>query len=443
MTLRYFFNSDTKCQIDGSASHLIEFIAKNHPTQAQIDQFIASQRDAIDAKNYLVRLLRDGVVQKGVNGASTPIPSLPQLPVYVEPSHQTKPSRHKPPILTIFLAIAFFLVLVLPMGYMLNSFRRMDTRLQDNAEQRIEQAAAKLAGEINQWVEQKEHLLVLAASLPDIVSMAPERQKVVLQMLQQTYPWIHLAHILDLDGQNLARSDDSPSMLYADLPYFKAAKAGQHHQQYLVSRTNQTPSLVFSVPVRKDHRIVGVLASGVSIDTIEALIRKWRMGETGSAILLDRDDYRVIAHPMAQEVGSSYKERVSRSLRSKEKVELFEFAVDETSYIGYMAETKLGWIVIQIAQHELYAESILERRYVSLALGGTLLLLLMAIWLVHRWIALRITRITIGMDQILSGEDGSTHLALATKPNDQLGQLASMIIDLDKNQPKPVYGNGE
>ncbi len=435
---RYKYNPDANTQIDGYSIDLVQFIKRRSPTAKEIEQYIKQQPNSIKANNHLKRLIRERVIQIVPNGVSPPTTLLPGPPMK-RPSKQPENSKRQMNS-TVILFIAFLLVMAIPLAFSLNSFQLADKRLYDNTERHIELAAAKLAGEIDQWVDRNEHIIRLAAQLPDIISMAPERQRVVLQTIQDMHPWIYLVHTLNLKGKNVARSDDHLSMLFSDRKYFKASKAGQRYKQYVL-RTNKSPAVVFSMPVKKNDRVIGVLASGVSMAAVEALIKSWRTstGQTSSAVLLDRD-YQVIAHPVAQKIGTSYRDRISNSLASQEGEGLFEFNVKKKPYIGYLIETDIGWLIIQLAKRDLYADSILERQYASLWLGGALAIFALMIWFCHHWFTVRIAHITSGIRQILlNREFVNAELVLAARRRDQLGELAKLISEFGQDGTHKIF----
>lgn len=159
-----------------------------------------------------------------------------------------------------------------------------------------------IAGELEKGVEGWLHTnLAALQSLvwrPDMISMEPERQKPLLEMLETVYPSVYLASTTGPDGVNVARSDDVAAKDYSDRRWFQEVRDGAPVSlDVVIGRTSGAPALVVAVPIRNGtDALVGVGMFASTLDEIANQVHVGQVGETGVAYVVDAQG-KVVAHP--------------------------------------------------------------------------------------------------------------------------------------------------
>lgn len=204
------------------------------------------------------------------------------------------------------------IVVVLPllaaMGLML--IQQARRQLEVNAGQTLAKAEQSMGEQVLLWLDLRIAAIQNVANSPAIRSMDPDLQKPMLESTAVTYSDFFLISTLDLDGTNIARSDNEPGRDYSNEAWFqKVSTTGQPAYQPLAGRDIWKTDLVMAIPIRSaiDGPVLGYLVAHSSLDQISKRFQDTRLGEQGFAILVDEQN-RLLAHPdWAQEiVRSSY-----------------------------------------------------------------------------------------------------------------------------------------
>ncbi len=198
-------------------------------------------------------------------------------------------------LVTLVLAIVFPPLVVVPAVLVPSLFGE---HVRHDLDDRLASANRALASNTSLLMRLNIEILRQIVMLPDIVSMDPARQKPVLEAVVLAHPHIYLACTTDLNGFNVARSDDRPLLDYSDRLWFRAARDGSPVTiQTLVSRTTGEPAVVVSMPVKdQDGLIVGVALIGSDLMYLSREVATGRMGRTGVVYVVDRGGL-VVAHP--------------------------------------------------------------------------------------------------------------------------------------------------
>lgn len=194
------------------------------------------------------------------------------------------------------LLLAIVIPIVMFISINLDNQASVAIRLNNN---RMLQAQAELAAiNINQWVALNVAALKHLMSQPDIVSMQPERQKPMLVAFVNRFPHFYLVSTTDLNGQNIARSDELPLTNYADREWFRNAAAGNDVAfQTLIGRSSGVPSLVVSTPIRNTNgEIIGVGMFGTELPRLSTDILSHLSNTQTSVYVVDAQN-RLLVHP--------------------------------------------------------------------------------------------------------------------------------------------------
>ncbi|NJP06502.1 MAG: hypothetical protein HC837_13195 [Chloroflexaceae bacterium] len=201
------------------------------------------------------------------------------------------------------------LAIVMPLIIFLAIFlmHEASEQIEHETNEKIQFAHEALAVHTQTWLSLNVASLHQLLLHPDMVRMERSKQEPLLRNMILAHPHMYLASTVNLQGDNVARSDNEGMKAYGDRDWFQQARAGSPVVfQSLIGRTSAEPALVVSMPIRNaagDIVGVGMFASTLVnlSDQVEAL----RLLETGFAYVIDQHNMAV-AHPDLDTVQGLY-----------------------------------------------------------------------------------------------------------------------------------------
>ncbi len=193
--------------------------------------------------------------------------------------------------------------IALPLMIAVLSFLRIEAAesLTQAATERLDDNVRALKSNVSLWLDLNDRALQTLVSLPDVVSMDPEKHKTLVKAMAETYPHMYLVSTTTWEGQNVARSDALPLEDYGMEPWLRVARNARLGDPLTlvvsVDEARQQPVLVAARPIRNEMgTIMGVamFASTVA-DLAQEVLLAGQVGETGLAFIVD-DQNRVVAH---------------------------------------------------------------------------------------------------------------------------------------------------
>ena len=352
----------------------------------------------------------------------------------VEPSPKTR-SRFK----LRLLAKTNVALLILGLGPMLAfgvfTLAQQRETLSNEANQSMQATAEHISAQVDEWFDKNVRVLRALANMPSITAMQHDEQGRVLVAVKQAYPWMYLVHTIGLDGKNVARSDDLPLADYNDRQYFKDVINGDKDLSWetVLGKTSGKPSVLISVPIHANGRLVGVLAAGMTIEDTSRMVANWKAGTTGFAFLVDEKS-KVLAHPRNDFVLTQKRlvdHPMVKAFHSDSKPHLLEFADDGHDTLGYVQGNKSGWaVVVEQSQDELFAPLRSTVTLEALILAGAVLLV----------IAIGVAASRMLVRPIVAMTDSANHMSLGEldKPivargHDEISSLARSLERLRKS----------
>ncbi|MFZ5919384.1 MAG: GAF domain-containing protein [Chloroflexota bacterium] len=292
----------------------------------------------------------------------------------------TQRGRLQPRLTALILAVTVPVLLAV----VLLVSNRASALIRQDAETHLATVNRALASNVSVWLDLNVQVLNQLASLPDVVSMEAERQKPLLELMVAAHPHMYLASTTDLNGLNVARSDDASPKDYSDRLWQVEARNGRPVTfQTLVGRTSGQPALVVSVPIRDAAgATIGVAMFASDLDDIAHEVQASRLGESGFAYVIDALD-QAVAHPepsYAAELRdlSDYPPIVALRQGQRGRV-----AFDDEQgqpWQAYVETLANGWgVMVQQSEAEVLADlAPLRRLSWAVIGGGTVLLLALA-----------------------------------------------------------------
>jgi methyl-accepting chemotaxis protein len=332
--------------------------------------------------------------------------------------------------LTAKVILLMLLVSLVPGAiYFLISFKQTNERIMDETSRSGIQTSDILADEVNEWVDKNVRVLNTVAQLPTVESMDRASQEIVLRAVQKEYPWMYLVHTINLNGMNVARSDDSELMDYADRKYLKEIIEGKALSwQNVIGKTSQKPALVLAVPIKANGRLVGAMVSAMTLDAVSKIVTTLRHGQTGSVFLVDQDG-KVVVHRnptfIQEQKDLSKHPLVEAAQKNVKALVEFKDPINNVDSIGFARKTELKWtLALQQEKREAFAALSKAQTFAFLLLTITVISIVIIAYFASRAIVLPIRKLTEAANRISVGE-----LSVEiTKPSqDEIGDLADAI----------------
>lgn len=305
---------------------------------------------------------------------------------------------------------------------------RATTIIREDTQEKLALEVKGLKDSVSQWNEMNVLALQNLSRQPDMVSLDAKKQKPLLEQMVKTYKHLYISHTTDLNGTNIARSDNKPANKYPDRLWLKGAKAGNEiTYQTLIGKTSKKPSLCLSVPIRQQTKISGVAITCSVLDQIVEQVGSVSIGETGYALIVDNQG-RILAHPDASLTSGDdlvdFKDYppVQHLMTGNEGY--FTFTDDTgTEWVAHGNRLDNGWGVVILQQK---AEAFLAvRQFQQSAIAITVLLAIgisILTWLIASYLVKPIQELT---DASIELSEGKLDRTVDVTRQDELGILAS------------------
>ena len=288
------------------------------------------------------------------------------------------------------------------------NFVQSNARTKQDTEVLISQITKGLADQVDEWIDKNIRVLNTLARLDDIQSMRRDKQAPMLKAISEGYPWAYLVFTVNPSGENVARSDGKGLRNYGDRSYFKKVMSGRTLAwQTLIGKTSKKPALVLAVPIKRKGKLVGVLASAMTIDAISERVATWRRGTTGHAFLVDETG-KVVAHQISdyalEQKNLSSHPLVAHNMDDMSGTHYFKDEDGEAN-VGHIIKTKYGWgMAVQQSELEVFEALAKSQRLAYLLLGITVVVVSLVAFLLGRAIVVPIRRLTDVAERISKGE---------------------------------------
>jgi len=296
----------------------------------------------------------------------------------------------------------------------------------------LQQNNQSLAKNVSTWFELHARSAREMALLPDIISMDATLQKPTLLAISSTHPNLFLVQTADMNGINVARSDDAELNDYHDRAWFLGAKEGASvTSEALISRTIGKPALNIATPIfNESGKIVGVASIVSELSEISKEVVNIEEGQ-GITYIVDAKN-RVIAHP-----DSTYTENELRDLSTyppiaflnEGKVGQIAFTDEEgVSWIAYVDRLDNGWGVVAQQPEAVLLESVRQFQTTTgiLIVIGTVLMSALT-WFAIRRMLQPIGTLTSTVSAIAAGD---LNRKAEVKSQDEIGTLAATFNDM-------------
>ncbi|MCC0177497.1 HAMP domain-containing protein [Waterburya agarophytonicola K14] len=206
--------------------------------------------------------------------------------------------------LSLFKSLQFrlpFLVLlgVIPTTIIAIAFANSNASkiIRQETQENLALKAEALDENVSRWTQMNILSLKNLTLQPGVRSLDPQQQKPILETVTDTYEYIYLAHTADLNGLNIARSDDKPANNYSTRLWLKEVKAGNKmFLQTLIGKTSKKPTLCLAAPINKQTTLSAVAVICSVLEELTQQIGAVKFGKTGYGFIVDEQG-RILGHP--------------------------------------------------------------------------------------------------------------------------------------------------
>lgn len=162
--------------------------------------------------------------------------------------------------------------------------------------------AIQITNEIDRFIDDAKALTETLALTPAATSMDVGKIQELLILTQQKNPQFELIVVMDTSGMQIARTSGTLTNR-ADRNYFKGAIAGNTFiTDAYISAFTKAPTVTISAPIKdKSGKVIGVLASDISLKAIWEIAERTTIGSTGYIYVVDQSG-TLIAHQNKERV---------------------------------------------------------------------------------------------------------------------------------------------
>jgi GAF domain-containing protein/HAMP domain-containing protein len=330
-------------------------------------------------------------------------------------------------ILILIITITVLATVALVISY------RAGKSIETLQNQALQDTNNALSSDVSTWLKLNTQALIELTKLPDIMSMDPMQQRPALEAISSSYPGLFLIHTMDINGNDLARTDTSVLQSYGNQPWFQQARSGTFLTLDLaINPTTGKPALSIVAPIRDERGIViGVAAVTSELTEVSQEVLSVTAGRGSTAYLVDFNN-RVVAHP-----DPTYTTTELRDLSNYPPVAMMRLGArgqigftDENNqrWKAYVNVSDNGWgIIVQQPESSLLAPvRAFQGTAAILVLAGALIMF-MAAWFTIRRTLQPIADLTRTAAAIAAGD-----LEQTVKINsfDEVGTLAEAFNEM-------------
>lgn len=176
-----------------------------------------------------------------------------------------------------------------------------EVALRTERNQEVRQAAAEAArlasSEVESIVEGLRSLLIAVSAMPSVQALDKPNCDPALRVVATNVANIRTIFAMDLEGRVVCESMDTPTTAsFSDRNYFRQALLtdGFAVGTYTTSRISDTVVLPVAMPLKRDGKVVGVVATGVRLDWLQDRIAERGVAE-GNAITIADGEGTILA----------------------------------------------------------------------------------------------------------------------------------------------------
>lgn len=252
---------------------------------------------------------------------------------------------------------------------------------------------------------------------------------------------IYFPYFFKKDGKiEASNNDDYKTADYYQIPRKRGTET--IIEPYIEAETGNTLMTSLCVPVKENGRIIGVVGIDIFLKTLQELVSRIKIYETGYLSILSNDS-AYLAHPEAKRIGNSiletdkWAEPYTEAIKSGKGFNTESFSKTVDGYVKricvpiQIGDTQTPWAVLVNVPKKRVMATARSIMYTTILIGALSLLVLMAvIFFITRSITAPLIK---GVDfaQRMSSGDFTQKLDIDQK--DEIGMLADALNSMTSN----------
>ncbi|CAG0935253.1 Methyl-accepting chemotaxis protein McpH [Thermoflexales bacterium] len=298
--------------------------------------------------------------------------------------------------------------------------------LTQTAKEKLESNTTAVLDNVQTWLDLNVKALQALASQPAIVSMDPQQQKPYLENMARAFTDMYLVSTTDLNGLNVARSDQEAAKEYQSREWFQGPRNGEPLTvQIVIGQTSNRPALVAGVPILQEQRLVGVAMFASELPSIVKAVNANRLGESGQVYVIDSQNrpVAVVDPAVPQDKIDPLSEKLPvQALRAGIRGLYIYDDENGVRWHAQLATLPNDWGIIVQQQESEFLRPLLGFRNVTLFVFGLGVVILAILMWVAVGRALRPVQELAGLARIAAA--GDLNVTAPVKRPDEVGVLA-------------------
>lgn len=258
-----------------------------------------------------------------------------------------------------FWFICLFLLLfssVIPFTFYVTDFREQE------AHNNIQQMISLQQLFIDNWFNEKVADIQFISQLPVVKSMNKEKIEETLNFFSKTHTEFHNIVYINKHGVSEVSTSESTGIDFSDREYFQEAKKGNSFiSDVLIGKQTKQPIITFSSPVFDvKNEFQGLIFGAVYIDTINKVMEKFSMNNSGKTYLITQDGMLLTEPKFAYSTTSPFTkintEILTLAIQNKNVTKSYEDYNGITVFGDYRWVNDDKWLIIgEIAKKDVFS----------------------------------------------------------------------------------------
>lgn len=299
--------------------------------------------------------------------------------------------------------------------------------------------ASRLASsEIGRVLEGTRSLLVAVSALPAVADLDAVSCTAVLKRLADNLTMTGAILVMDTSMKLVCDSQGNEAGLdFSERSYVREGLSAPDLVvgEYTVSKLTQNAVLPAAMPLKRDGRVVGVIATGIRLDWLQARVTEWGIAGGSAITIADRKGVILARQPFPERfVGTRIPDAYQYLLTAQQPGTLDAKSQDGTErIIGYYPISSANPLYISagLAKSEAFAGvNRLTLTSIWTLILSTILAFLAASFVGNRFILKPITRIVGVLEDWKSGNTSSrTHMSESSGELGLVGHSVDRLLD--------------
>jgi signal transduction histidine kinase len=346
----------------------------------------------------------------------------------------------------MLLFLVFALVPLCSVGVL--SIRTAEELILRMATNQIEQVVADKAALLERWITERKADVEVIAGSSILRSMDSEQIIPYLDLVRNKYKVYGDISVLSLDGNTIYHSPGSVPALVGGQESVNLETGKLSMSDITMGPYRRESYFRISAPLfAHSGDLAGVVSASVGTGTILSFVLRVSLGETGECYLVNRNG-TFLAH---KEPGRILNENIAQSESFKN---IFSAQKHRVTYIDYRGIEVIGasmmvggtdWALVVEQDRDEAFHSVSElRQYIVLGISLSLLGALVSAWLLSRYVATPIRRLSKAADSLARGEFERVNIETTTRGDevgllyDAFGKMARQLQDRQQRLEEKV-----